>query len=219
MAKVKTKKHSTWIDMTAMSDVTVLLLTFFMLTSTFVNPEPVKVTTPSSVSEKKIPTTNLMTVLVGGNGKLFMSLDNQNDMAQVLRAVGEDYGYNFTPKQINSFQQLSMFGVPIRSMTYFLDLPAEKQAEYLKDLESSRVGIPAEEGEVKDNVGIISSDNEFKRWISHAKKVNPDLQIAIKSDQSTSYPIVKSVMDDLRDLRENRYLLITNLRVTEGSSH
>ena len=41
--------------MTAMSDVTVLLLTFFMLTSTFVKKEPVQVTTPASVSEIKIP--------------------------------------------------------------------------------------------------------------------------------------------------------------------
>ena len=36
MAKVKVKRKSTFIDMTAMSDVTVLLLTFFMLTSTFI---------------------------------------------------------------------------------------------------------------------------------------------------------------------------------------
>jgi len=35
MGKVKMKRKSTRIDMTAMSDVTVLLLTFFMLTSTF----------------------------------------------------------------------------------------------------------------------------------------------------------------------------------------
>ena len=32
MGKVKVKKKSMFIDMTAMSDVTVLLLTFFMLT-------------------------------------------------------------------------------------------------------------------------------------------------------------------------------------------
>ncbi len=37
MGKVKIKKKSTLIDMTAMSDVTVLLLTFFMLTSTFLD--------------------------------------------------------------------------------------------------------------------------------------------------------------------------------------
>ena len=46
MGKVKVKKQSTFIDMTAMSDVTVLLLTFFMLTSTFVQKEPITVNHP-----------------------------------------------------------------------------------------------------------------------------------------------------------------------------
>ena len=49
MAKIKIKKADVWIDMTPMSDVMVLLLTFFMLTSTFVKQEPVKVNTPGSV--------------------------------------------------------------------------------------------------------------------------------------------------------------------------
>ena len=53
MAKVKVKRKSTFIDMTAMSDVTVLLLTFFMLTSTFIQKEPVTVTTPGSVTKRK----------------------------------------------------------------------------------------------------------------------------------------------------------------------
>jgi biopolymer transport protein ExbD len=44
MGRAKIKKKDTFIDMTAMSDVTVLLLTFFMLTSTFVKKEPVQVT-------------------------------------------------------------------------------------------------------------------------------------------------------------------------------
>ena len=43
MGKVKIKKSDIWIDMTPMSDVMTLLLTFFMLTSTFVKNEPVKV--------------------------------------------------------------------------------------------------------------------------------------------------------------------------------
>ncbi len=51
MGKVKVKKADVWIDMTPMSDVMVLLLTFFMLTSTFVKNEAVKVVTPGSVSE------------------------------------------------------------------------------------------------------------------------------------------------------------------------
>ena len=61
MGKVKVKKQSTFIDMTAMSDVTVLLLTFFMLTSTFVQKEPITVNTPASVSEVKVPEQNTVT--------------------------------------------------------------------------------------------------------------------------------------------------------------
>ena len=41
MGRFKLKKQDVYIDMTAMSDVTVLLLTFFMLTSTFIKPDPV----------------------------------------------------------------------------------------------------------------------------------------------------------------------------------
>ncbi|HBG58684.1 MAG TPA: biopolymer transporter ExbD, partial [Porphyromonadaceae bacterium] len=49
MARPTLPKRDTWIDMTPMSDVMVLLLTFFMLTSTFLKPEPVTVNTPMSV--------------------------------------------------------------------------------------------------------------------------------------------------------------------------
>ena len=71
MGKVKVKKSDVWIDMTPMSDVMVLLLTFFMMTSTFVKNEAVKVMTPMSVSEIKVPETNVLTVLVDKEGKVF----------------------------------------------------------------------------------------------------------------------------------------------------
>jgi biopolymer transport protein ExbD len=224
MAKVKVKKQSTFIDMTAMSDVTVLLLTFFMLTSTFISKEPVQVTTPGSVSEIKIPETNIMTILVDSVGKIFLSLDNKDDMMSTLNAVGEDYGISFEKKHLTTFRTLPSFGVPIRFMALFLDLPTEAQDKYLTDLTSKRVGIPTDSVEVRDSQGVISTDNEFKRWVAHAKRLNKerqidqgltdisDLRIAIKADQFANYPVIKKVMDDLRDMRENRYLLITNLK-------
>ena len=64
MSRAKIKKKNMFIDMTAMSDVTVLLLTFFMLTASFVKKEPVQVVTPASISEIKIPETNIMSILV-----------------------------------------------------------------------------------------------------------------------------------------------------------
>lgn len=71
MSKVKPKKQETFIDMTAMSDVTVLLLTFFMLTANFVPKEPVQVLTPASVSEVKIPEYDVMTILIDPKGQVF----------------------------------------------------------------------------------------------------------------------------------------------------
>ena len=132
MGRAQIKKKSTFIDMTAMSDVTVLLLTFFMLTSTFVKKEPVQVTTPASVSEIKIPETNVLQILVDPEGKIFMSLDKQQDMQAVLESMGEEYGIKFTPEQEKRFILSSTFGVPIRSMQKFLDLPEDQQDKILR---------------------------------------------------------------------------------------
>ena len=75
MGKVKVKKSDVWIDMTPMSDVMVLLLTFFMMTSTFVKNEAVKVVTPGSVSEIKVPENNVLSLLVDKDGKIFAGMD------------------------------------------------------------------------------------------------------------------------------------------------
>ena len=198
MGRAKIKKKSTFIDMTAMSDVTVLLLTFFMLTSTFVKKEPVQVFTPASVSEIKIPETNILQILVDPQGKIFMSLDKQPDMKAVLEKMGEEYGVDFTPEQEKKFVTASTFGVPMRSMQKFLDLPTEQQYKLLKN-----EGIPCD-----------STDNQFKSWVRNARQVNPDLRIAIKADASTPYAVIKNVMSSLQDLRENRYNLITSLKTT-----
>jgi len=215
MAKAKVKKHDTFIDMTAMSDVTVLLLCFFMLTSSFIQNEPVQVQTPASVSEFPIPESNLMTILVDSKGKVFMSFTNQQDKVETLNSIGEVYGIIFTQAQINAFKKLDTFGVPIQSMATFLDLPGDQQDKYLKDLENQRVGIPTEA--MNDERGAaISVDNEFARWVLTATTNNSSLLIAIKADKATNYPVVKKVIDDLRDMRKNKYLLITSLKTASN---
>ena len=197
MAKVKVKRKSTFIDMTAMSDVTVLLLTFFMLTSTFIQKEPVTVTTPGSVSEIKIPESDILQILVDPQGKVFMTLDKQEDRVEVLKKVGEEYGITFTPEEINKFRLANSFGVPISQMKAFLALSEDEQEATLKEL-----GIPTD-----------STDNQFKVWVKSAREQNRNLRIAIKADQTTPYPEIKTIMTSLQDIRENRYNLITSLKV------
>ena len=197
MAKVKVKRKSTFIDMTAMSDVAVLLLTFFMLTSTFIQKEPVTVTTPGSVSEIKIPESDILQILVDPQGKVFMTLDKQEDRVEVLKKVGEEYGITFTPEEINKFRLANSFGVPISQMKAFLALSEDEQDATLKEL-----GIPTD-----------STDNQFKVWVKSAREQNRNLRIAIKADQTTPYPEIKTIMTSLQDIRENRYNLITSLKV------
>lgn len=92
MGREKIKKKSTFIDMTAMSDVTVLLLTFFMLTSTFVKKEPVTVRTPDSVSEIKIPETDILQILMDKEAvRVLLSLPRWKPGRQNGKAVSVKY--------------------------------------------------------------------------------------------------------------------------------
>ncbi|MGL4851355.1 MAG: ExbD/TolR family protein [Phocaeicola sp.] len=199
MGQAKLKKKSTFIDMTAMSDVTVLLLTFFMLTSTFVQKAPVRVNTPASVSEIKIPETNLLQILVSPTGSIFMSLDKQPDLKALLTKMGEEYGINFSSEQERKFMLAPTFGVPMKGMKQYLDLSTDQQDKVLPN-----EGIPCD-----------SLDNQFKSWVRHARAINPELRIAIKADAETPYAVIKKVMNSLQDLRENRYNLITSLKSTQ----
>lgn len=196
MSRAKIQKKNMFIDMIAMSDVTVLLLTFFMLTASFVKKEPVQVVTPASISEIKIPETNIMSILVDPEGRIFMSLDKQTDMAATLEAMGKEYGVTFTPQEIKKFSLFQTFGVPMKNMKFFLSLSTEQQDRTLKEL-----GIPCD-----------SVDNQFKAWVRNARATNHDLRIAIKADQQTPYVVIKKVMNSLQDLKENRYNLITSLK-------
>jgi biopolymer transport protein ExbD len=198
MTKLKVKRKSTWVDMTAMCDVAFLLLTFFMLTSNFTQKEPVVVSTPSSISEIKIPERNIMLVIIEPTGRVFFGIDGQENRINTLKKMGETYNVTFTDKELKEFSVINSFGVPIRTMQAFLSMKPEE-----RDMKENALGIPCD-----------SINNEFKSWVSIARSVNKEYRIAIKADATVEYPIIKSVMNSLQDLKENRYNLITSLETT-----
>ena len=201
MAKIKIKKADVWIDMTPMSDVMVLLLTFFMLTSTFVKQEPVKVNTPGSVSEIKVPESNVLTILVNNDGKIFMGMDKTTDVQTALAEVTDKFGITLTKKQEKTFLDDPMWGVPMDKLTAYLALDKAVRPTELKNY-----GVPTDS--VKGKTGDAAM-SEFQLWVQAAHNANPDAKIAIKADDKTPYKVIKKVMSELQDMNENRYYLIT----------
>jgi biopolymer transport protein ExbD len=197
MPRIKVKRKDTWIDMTPMSDVMVLLLTFFMLTSTFLKPEPVTVTTPLSVSEIKIPELNVLSILISPKGQVFLDLDNQNHRISVLEKMASTYNIQLTDQEKYEFSIGTSFGAPMGKFKQFMALPEDARNKELPTL-----GIP-----------VDSVDNQFKGWVLAAREIKgKDMVIAIKADSETPYSAIKNVMSSLQDLKENRYNLITSLR-------
>lgn len=199
MGKIKIQKKDVWIDMTPMSDVMTLLLCFFMLTSTFLQPEPVKVNTPSSVSEVKVPEKDVLNILVNPEGKIFLGTENKNDMNAMLATITDKFGVSLNATQIKHYKDDSMVGVPLGKFADYLSLEPEKMAEVIQTM-----GIPTD--------SIDGGMSEFQEWVAAARDANSDIKIAIKCDAKTPYKVVKKMMSELQDMNENRYQLITNLK-------
>src|SRR6476620_882896 len=106
MAKVKPHRATPSLDMTPMVDLAFLLVTFFMLTTKFAPTEPVAVNMPTSMAEIRLPDTNILTLLISKDGRIFYNMDNKIKRAHLIKEMGTKYGINFTPEQINRFSIL-----------------------------------------------------------------------------------------------------------------
>ncbi|MBP3745298.1 MAG: biopolymer transporter ExbD [Prevotella sp.] len=212
MGKVKVKKSDIWIDMTPMSDVMTLLLTFFMLTSTFVKNEPVKVVTPGSISEIKVPENGVLTILVSpeknaagkltGEGQVFMSIDNTDQLGATLDDMAGRFGVKLNGNQIKTFRLESTFGVPMKELAGYLSMSSQNRGKVLPTK-----GIPLD--------SIDGGMSEFQQWVDAARTANEEIKIALKADAATPYKTVKKVMNELQDMDESHYYMITNLKTAE----
>lgn len=199
MGKVKVKKADVWIDMTPMSDVMVLLLTFFMLTSTFVKNEAVKVVTPGSVSEIKVPETNVLTLLCDKDGRIFVGMDTPGKMEALLQGMAGQYGVSLTGKELENGRGAATIGVSMQDLKECLS-KGDKMNEYM-----ATKGIPTD--------SIDGKMSEFQDWVQMARDNNgSDMKIAIKAASDTPYKVIKKMMSELQDMSENRYYLITSLK-------
>ena len=201
MSKVKMSKKATSIDMTAMCDVAFLLLTFFILTATAKQPEPLPVDTPASTVQTKLPETDLAIITVGQKGKVFLGIKGTDVRKRTLELLSEKTKIGFTKEEILKFSLVDDFGVPLNELRGLLTLKAADRNQ-----EGLQKGIPHD-----------SIDNQLKEWVLAARSANAELHekqlnFAIKGDAKEEYPAIKKVMDILQDQGVNKFNLVTGLR-------
>lgn len=200
MARVKPKRHNIRVDMTAMTDVSFLLLTFFILTAQFAKPDVETITTPSSISEKLLPDASLMTVLSTTDGKFYFTpVENGTERMALLDKMGEKYGMKFTDAEKVAFTKVQSVGVPMNQLKGYLNLSDDDRKAF-----KSQTGIPMD-----------STNKQLIDWVQQSLAVNPDYKLAIKGDVQTKYPKVKGLFEGLRDIDFLKFWLITSQEVAQ----
>jgi biopolymer transport protein ExbD len=202
MARAKVARKSTSIDMTAMCDVSFLLLTYFILSATAKQPDPLDVKVPSSTYKLKVPEKDIA-ILTIGKGKVFFETAGQDVRAATLDKMGEQYKISFTPEERKRFSVVASFGVPIQNLKKFIAMDAGERKK-----SGIETGIPAD-----------SLNNQLADWILNTRKSVAELhsesmRVSIKGDASEEYPVVKKIVDILQKQKINKFSLITT---AEGS--
>lgn len=200
MPKVKVKRTNPSLDMTPMVDLFFLLVTFFMLTATARQEEAIVVDTPSSVSVIKLPDTNVITITVGNDNRVFFGVDGQHTKEALLEKMAGKYGVGFTAEEKRTFSLLNNFGVPVSQLKSFLAMPSSERDKV------QQPGIP-----------IDSTNNELGDWVLQTRLTNPKVVIAIKGDNDAEYNTVQRVIDILQDKKVNRFNLVTDMEAMPGS--
>ncbi|MEJ5054226.1 ExbD/TolR family protein [Sphingobacterium sp. MYb382] len=213
MGKAKVKRASTSIDMTAMCDVSFLLLTFFVLTATARQPEVLTVDVPASSTPDKLPDDNVSIISVKGQ-KVFFSIKNPTVREETLKSMSAKYDIAFSDKDYEEFKKLDEFGVPLKNLRQLLSLPNDKREVGLQ------VGIPVDSTE--------TNSNELYQWVQQARlatlRYNKDregekdfvdpgvMKVAIKADANEKYPTVNLIIETLRNQKQNKFSFVTGLR-------
>ena len=193
MARIKPKRHGVVTDMTAMCDVAFLLLTFFILTTEFKQPDVEDIVTPSSISKSKLTEgDNTMTISVTKDGRYYFSpTNNPSQRVELLETMGEKYNITFTEQEKTAFQNTQFVGVPVAQLKAFLQLPEDQRKKYT------------------GSIPMDSANTQLVEWVQNNAKINREAKLAVKGDGSASYDKFKVLFEGLRDIEFYKFVLVT----------
>jgi biopolymer transport protein ExbD len=200
MPKLTMPKKSTSIDMTALCDFTLLLLTFFIMSSKFKPQEPVEVRTPASTSTKEIPM-GFLQITLDKDGRVFFAVDNINVKRSVITDINTNKGLGLSENEINNYINGPSVGVPFTRLKSYLALTPSQQSDYDKQAP----GIPT------DTTGNFTT-NELAYWIQTTRLQLPQARIVIKADGDAPYPEINKIISTLGKMKIFRFSFITNAK-------
>ncbi|MBP5339932.1 MAG: biopolymer transporter ExbD [Prevotella sp.] len=221
MGKIKIKKNDVWIDMTPMSDVMVLLLTFFMLSANFVKNEVVKVVTPASQTMAKVPSSATLDITIDPEGRVLVATDKTVTMEKALEQMLKERDVTLNAEQKKAFLAETQIGIPMKNLPEYLGKTHEEQVKLLKTN-----GIPTDSLQNREDkmsefqLWVKAMKNGYKEWYNGLEDVDKGgvankLEICIKADKATPYSSVKMVIAELQDINESRYKLVTQYKKLE----
>src|ERR1043165_818524 len=184
--KKRAKKQSTRVDMTPMVDLAFLLLTFFVLTSTFSKPKSMELTYPVEPppgSPPPPPVKNGITLLLTGDDRIFYYEGE-------FRVADDDKGKKTTVSELNFSQE---------SLHKYL---AEKNKWAQDDITKLK-------GRLKGNE---IADTTFKRMVREVKANKIAPTILIKTDDKATYKNVIDVIDELNINLIGKYVVVDILK-------
>jgi len=194
MGRAKLPRKSTSIDMTAMCDVAFLLLSFFILTTKFKPAEAIAVTTPNSVAAKVAPDKDFVMVIIDKDGKVFLSMDDENKKEFIANALNNTKNLNIN---VQAFKKASFFGAPLSSIASFVALPEDQRKG------GNLPGIPVQD----------TANNELLTWmrlVNEAYQGNKAPNLLMKGDNLAKYPSFKAVIDAFKKNDFLKFQMVTN---------
>ena len=178
--KIRAKKVSSHIDMTPMVDLAFLLLTFFMLTTSFMKTHSLTITLPVKGPPQPIPQSQTLSILLTGNNRIiwYQGMDDPGSQPQANLA-------DFSSLGSNSIHRVLI----------------EKNKLILAEIQAVRDSV--EKGLIRNDAVIIG------KHISDIKKSEKKgLIVLIKPDEKSKYKNLVDIFDELMLCQVATYAIV-----------
>ena len=180
--KVRAKKASTHIYMTPMVDLAFLLLTFFILTTTFSKPKTMEINMPvkpkDSTEQQKVKESQALTILITDKNKIVWYKGLMGDPNKVPE-------------------------------TQIADFSLTSAASIHKVILENNQDIFAKVQLTKDSLsrGLLKED-EAKQHIGYYKSDKNGLVVLIKPDEKAKYKNVVDILDEMNVCAVGRFAIV-----------